>query len=339
MVAPARERLPQPEAPVNRPGVLVFRASEDDPPPGIEPVREMADLSFAPDPGALAERIGDAEILYSYRASPSSIAEAFSKAGRLRWIQAASAGVDGLLFPELVDSEVLVTNARGVFDEAIAEWALGAMLSFATGIVRSLADQRDHRWTDDRRKERLAGSRLVVVGPGPVGRATARLARAAGMEVEAVGTRERRDDVLGPVAGPGGFHAALGRADYVVDALPLTAATRHRFDGAAFTAMSSGARFLNVGRGATVDEPVLITALVDGLIAGAALDVFEEEPLPSASPLWSMPNVIVSPHICGDFEGWEREVTRVFVDNLARFVRGEPLRNRVDKALGYATDW
>jgi phosphoglycerate dehydrogenase-like enzyme len=324
---------------VNRPAVLVFQASEDEPPPGIDAVREMADVSFAPDPGALGERIGEAEVLYSYRASRPAVADAFSKARRLRWIQSASAGVDGLLFPELVDSEVLVTNARGVFDEAIAEWALGAMLSFATGILRSLVDQRDHRWTDDRRTERLAGSRLVVVGPGPIGRATARLARAAGMEVEAVGTRERRDDVLGPVAGPEGFHAALGRADYVVDTLPLTETTRHRFDAAAFSAMTPGTRFLNVGRGATVDEPALVVALADGRIAGAALDVFEEEPLPSTSPLWSMPNVIVSPHICGDFEGWEREVTRVFVDNLVRFVRGAPLRNRVDKALGYATDW
>jgi phosphoglycerate dehydrogenase-like enzyme len=339
VVALARERLPRAAAALTRPAVLVFRASEEAPPPGIDPVREMADLSYAPDPSALAERIGGADVLYYYCAPRPALADAFAKAARLRWIQAASAGLDGLLFPELVVSDVLVTNARGVFDEAIAEWALGAMLSFATGIVGSLVDQRDRLWEGDRRTVRLAGSRLVVVGPGPIGRATARLARSAGMEVEAVGTRERRDDVLGPVAGPDGFHAALGRADYVVDALPLTEATRHRFDAAAFSAMSAGARFLNVGRGATVAEPALVAALTDGRIAGAALDVFEEEPLPISSPLWSMPNVIVSPHICGDFEGWELEVTRVFIDNLARFVRGQPLRNHVDKALGYATDW
>jgi phosphoglycerate dehydrogenase-like enzyme len=322
---------------VSRPAVLVFRGSEDDPPPGLGPAAEMADLSFAPDPESLAERIGDAEVLYAYRAPRAAIADAFAEAGRLRWIQTASAGVDGLLFPRLVDSAVVLTNARGVFDDAIAEWALGAMLSFATGIVRSLVDQRDHRWDDDRRTQRLAGTRLVVVGPGPLGRATARLARGIGMDVEAVGTRERNDDVLGPVAGPGGFLDALGRADYVLDALPLTQATRHRFDEEAFAAMRPGARFLNVGRGPTVDEPALVAALAEGRLAGAALDVFEEEPLPSSSPLWAMPNVIVSPHICGDFDGWELDVARVFVENLDRFVRGEPLANRIDKALGYGT--
>jgi phosphoglycerate dehydrogenase-like enzyme len=323
---------------VSRPTALVFAASESDPPPAIEPARDLAELSFAPDPRALAELIEGAEILYYYRAPRPPLADVFAAARRLRWIQMASAGVDGVLFPELVASDVVVTNARGVFDDAIAEWALGAMLSFATGIVRSLVDQRDHRWDDDRRTHRLAGSRLLVVGPGPIGRATARLARGAGMEVEAVGTRPRRDDVMGPVAGPEGFHDALARADFVLDALPLTAATRHRFDAAAFSAMRPGARFLNVGRGATVDEPALVDALAEGTIAGAALDVFEREPLPAESPLWAMPNVIVSPHVCGDYEGWEAEVGRVFVDNLGRFVRGEPLRNRVDKSLGYPTD-
>ena len=323
---------------MTRPSVVVFRATAADPPPGIAAATELADLTFAADADELAARLPDAEVLFSYRASRDAIAAVFPAARRLRWIQTGSAGVDGLLFPELVASDVVVTNARGVFDDAIAEWALGAMLSFATGIVRSLVDQRDHRWDADRRTERLAGTRLVVVGPGPIGRATARLARAAGMEVEAVGTRARLDDDLGPVAGPEGFLDALGRADVVLDALPLTERTRHRFDAEAFAAMRPSARFLNVGRGATVDEAALVRALAEGRIAGAALDVFEVEPLPPDSPLWSMPNVIVSPHVCGDFVGWEAVVVRLFVDNLGRYVRGEPLRNPVDRALGYGVD-
>jgi phosphoglycerate dehydrogenase-like enzyme len=127
----------------------------------------------------------------------------------------------------------------------------------------------------------------------------------------------------------------LGEADVVLDVLPLTAETRHRFDAAAFAAMRPSARFVNVGRGATVDETALIDALRRSEIAGAALDVFEEEPLPASSPLWEMPNVIVSPHLSGDFEGAEAELVALFVDNLGRFARGEPLRNTVDLTLGF----
>ena len=155
------------------------------------------------------------------------------------------------------------------------------------------------------------------------------------MDVEGVGTHARDDGDIGPIHGPEDFHAALADADYVLDALPLTNPTRHRFDAAAFAAMKPTARFMNVGRGATVDEPALVEALRTGRIAGGALDVFEEEPLPAESTLWSMPNVIVSPHICGDFEGWHAAVVGVFVDNLARYVAGESLRNNVDKVRGH----
>jgi phosphoglycerate dehydrogenase-like enzyme len=318
---------------VSDPRVLVYRATEDDRPPGIEAAE--VEMRYAPDAAALAEGITDAEVLFFYRADKRDLAAAYPRGRDLRWIQTASAGVDGLLFPDLIGSDVVVTNARGVFDDAIAEWTVGAMLAFATGIVTSLVDQGDRRWNDDRHTRRLAGTRLLVVGPGPIGRAVARRARDLGMDVAAVGTRERDDADLGHVHGPETFYEALADADHVVDTLPLTNGTRGLFDAAAFTAMRAGARFYNVGRGATVDEPALVEALRDGRVGGAALDVFEEEPLPVDSPLWSMPNVIVSPHICGDYEGWERDVVRVFTDNLARYVRGEPLRNLVDKARGH----
>jgi len=133
------------------------------------------------------------------------------------------------------------------------------------------------------------------------------------------------------------LHAALSDADHVVDALPLTPATRSTFDAAAFAAMKPTARFVNVGRGATVDEAALVEALRNGTIAGAALDVFEEEPLPEDSPLWDMEQVIVCPHISGDVEGWELDFANVFYDNVHRWLRGEPLRNVVDKRLGFPT--
>ena len=238
---------------------------------------------------------------------------------------------------ELAVSDTVVTNARGVFDEPIAEWVIGAMLAFATGLHRSIVDQQRREWTSGRTTERLAGSRLVVVGPGPIGRATARRALSLGLSVTLVGRTPRRLEPFGDVLGVDQLLDAVADADHVLDALPLTHATRRAFDAAVFDAMPSTARFYNVGRGATVDEPALIDALRSGSIAGAALDVFAAEPLADDNPLWTMPNVIVSPHISGDAQGSERRVVAVFVENARRFAAGEPLANVVDKESGHGT--
>ena len=318
-----------------RPVVVVLGASAEAPPPGVGPAAGVADVRYAPDGDALRDVIADAEGLFFWRAKRGWVEGCFDEASKLRWIQSASDGVDGLLFPALVASDVRVTNARGVFDEPIAEWVIAAMAAFATGLLTSVLDQAAGAWHDDRRRARLAGQHLVIVGPGPIGRATAARARALGLTVEGVGRSSRDDPVSGGVAGPDGMHAALARADHVLDALPLTDATRALFDTDAFAVMSSRAYFYNVGRGGTVDEPALVAALQGGAIAGAALDVFEEEPLPETSPLWAMPNVIVSPHVCGDIDGWEELVVEVFVDNVRRFAAGEPLRNLVDTGAGF----
>lgn len=318
-----------------RPIVAVLGASADEPPPGIEPALEVADVRYAGGPDDVVAAIADADAIFSWGARRSWLEDAFSGATRLRWIQAASDGVDGLLFPALVASDVVVTNARGVFDDPIAEWAIAAMVAFTTGLYTSVVDQTNRVWTEGRRRDRVAGQHLVVVGPGPIGRATATRAHALGMTVEAVGRSERSDDVLGPIVGPDGFHEALGRADHVLDALPLTPDTRAMFDVKAFDAMRPTAHFVNIGRGATVDEDALIDAIRTGAIAGASLDVFVEEPLPADSPLWSLPTVAVSPHVSGDIHDWEEAVVGVFVDNLRRFVAGEPLRNPVDTRAGF----
>jgi phosphoglycerate dehydrogenase-like enzyme len=293
------------------------------------------ELRYAADGDAVRAVIGPADAVYFWRAKRDWLEEAFGAAERLRWIQTASDGVDGLLFPALAASDVVVTNARGVFDDPIAEWVVAAMLAFASGLHTSIVDQMRVGWTDGRRRERLAGQHLVVVGPGPIGRATALRARALGFTVEGVGRSARTDEVLGTVQGPDGLQAALGRADHVLDALPLAEGTERLFDAAAFAAMKPGARFYNVGRGGTVDEPALIEALRSGAIAGAALDVFAEEPLPADSPLWAMPGVIVSPHVSGDLPDWEALVVEVFADNARRFATGEPLRNIVDTRAGF----
>jgi phosphoglycerate dehydrogenase-like enzyme len=318
--------------------IVVMGASAEEPPPGIEAAAAMADLSYAASAPALAEAIADADALFAWQSHRELLPEGWPKAARLRWIQSASDGVDRLLFPDLVESDVVVTNARGVFDQAIAEYVVGLMLAFAKGLLGVIEGQRNNEWRH-RQTEVLAGKRLLVAGVGPIGRAIGRAGRDLGMEVRGVGRTARAgDDVFGAIAATAALAEAVGWADYVVNALPATPATRHLFDAPVFESMRESARFINVGRGATVGETALIEALRGARIAGAALDVFEREPLPPDSPFWELPNTIVSPHMSGDFEGWLEAVVRLFVDNLRRFVAGKPLLNVVDKRQGYVVE-
>jgi phosphoglycerate dehydrogenase-like enzyme len=315
--------------------VLVVGATDADPPPGIAAAAEVVDLVFADVEQDVRRHIASADAVFAWRAHRELLEPAWSSASRLRWIQTASAGVDALLFPALVDGEVVVTNAAGIFDGAIAEWVVGMVVVLAKGVLRVLDRQRRHEWLHEL-TEPVAGKRILVVGVGGIGRAIGRDAAALGMQVRGVGRRTRpNDEVFGVVLGQEELHDALGWADYVVNVLPGTPETRHRFDAAAFAAMRPGARFLNVGRGWTVDEAALVAALRSGQLSGAALDVFEEEPLPAASPLWDLPNVVVFPHMSGDYAGWRESVVELFLENLGRFLRDQPLRNVVDKRLGY----
>jgi phosphoglycerate dehydrogenase-like enzyme len=321
-----------------RPSVVLMGATEKDPPPGIDAAAAMADLSYAASVSALTEAIADADAVFAWRSIPELLPEAWPKAGRLRWIQSASDGVDWLLFPDLVESDVVVTNARGIFDRAIAEYVVGVMLAFAKGLLVVVEGQRRREWRH-RPTELLADKRLLVAGVGPIGRAIGRASLGLGMEVRGVGRTARPgDDVFESIAGTEDLAGAVGWADYVVDALPATPATRHLFDASVFGSMRRSARFINVGRGTTVVENALTDALREERIGGAALDVFEREPLSSDSPLWGMPNTILSPHVSGDFEGWQEAVVRLFVENLRRFVADRPLLNVVDKREGYVVE-
>ncbi len=315
--------------------VIVVLGSVDEPPPRIDEARKLAEIRSASSETVIRAASPGADAVFGWEYDPSLLPSTWDAADDLRWIQTASAGVDRLLFPALVESDVVVTNARGVFDEPIAEWVLAAILAYATELGNSVRDTVAHRW-HHRTTERAEGRRLLVVGPGPIGRAAGRLARGVGMEVEAVGTSARgAEEPFERIHGPESFLEALGDADYVLDAMPLTPRTNHAFNAKAFSAMKPSARFLNVGRGGTVDTEALVDALRTGVIAGAALDVFEEEPLPEDHPLWSLPDVIVSPHMAGDVEDWEERVVEVFLDNLSRFADGRPLRNVIDKERGF----
>jgi phosphoglycerate dehydrogenase-like enzyme len=322
-----------------RPVVVVMGTTADDPPPGIDAISGDVDLRYAPDPPSLEREIVDAEIVYTWWGEREDLEAALPLAGNLRWVAASNVGINRLLFPALVESDVILTNARGAADQPIAETVVGFVVAMAKGFRPMFDRQRAHVW-ELHEMERLAGRWALVVGPGPIGRAIGRSLRdGLGMRAAAVGRTGRAgDDVFETIRGADELHAALAEADYVIDAMPLTPETRGVFDAAAFAAMKSTARFVNVGRGATVVETSLIDALTSGGIAGAALDVFEEEPLPAENPLWGMENVIVCPHMSGDVAGWEADFAAVFYDNVRRYVNGEPLRNVVDKRLGFPTD-
>lgn len=314
---------------MRRPTVVVVVAPGEGRPPGLGSLAGEAEVHVASTPAEMGAVIERADVLRVDDFRTTLVREAWPRARRVRWIHASSAGVDAVLLPGVEDRGVTVTNARGVFDVGIAEWVLGVMLLFAKDLRTTLDLQARREWRH-RETELLAGRRLLVVGPGSIGRRIGALARAVGMRVAGVGRSERRDDaVFGRVAPAGELHAHLGAADFVAVATPLTPETRGLIDAAAFAAMRPGARFINVGRGAVVDEGALLAALRAGRLAGAALDVFVEEPLPRDHPFWTMSNVVVSPHMSGDFRGWREALGALFADNFRRWRAGAPLRNVV----------
>ncbi|MEV5936339.1 D-2-hydroxyacid dehydrogenase [Streptomyces sp. NPDC093250] len=282
------------------------------------------------DESTLAERLPSADVLLVWDFTSHAVRRAWPGEGpRPRWVHTASAGVDHLLCPELAASDTVVTNARGVFDRPIAEYVAALVLAFAKDLPRTLRLQRERTWRH-RETRGLAGTRACVVGSGPIGRAIAGTLEALGVTTALVG-RAARDGVHGPED----LDRLLARADWVIAAAPLTEATRGMFDARRFGVMQPSAHFVNIGRGQLVVEEALAEALRGRWIAGAALDVFETEPLTPDSPLWELPGLIVSPHMSGDTVGWRDQLGEQFVELFERWAAGEPLENVVDKQRGY----
>jgi phosphoglycerate dehydrogenase-like enzyme len=318
-----------------KPVLVVQGASSIDEVPRLAELENDVEIRLATSTDELRSALPGAEAMLGWNFRADSLRQAWDRAGDLRWIHWGGAGVDAAMFAELRQSDIVLTNARGVFDQPMAEWVLGMILCFAKRFPQTLEFQAKHEW-NYRLSESVAGKRALVVGVGSIGRAVGRLLQAAGMKVDAVG-RSARDggadfDYIHAVAD---LHAQLPLADYVVLITPLTDDTRNLFGAAEFAAMASHARFINIGRGALVVEAELLRALHDGQIAGAALDVFVEEPLPADSPFWSAPNCLVSPHMSGDYVEFEAAMADQFMDNWARFIAGEPFHNVVDKTLGF----
>jgi len=251
-----------------------------------------------------------------------------------RWVHIRSAGVDGSVYPELAERPLVVTNARGVFSRSLAEFVLAAVFHFAKDLRRLMRNQ-DRRVWEAHTPRLVGGQTMGIVGYGDIGRATAQMARALGMRVVALrrsGTADPSTDEMFP---PSRLHDLMAASDFVVLATPLTDETRGLVDGKAIAAMKRTAVLVNVGRGPVVQEAALVAALQAGAIGGAALDVFETEPLPAASPLWSLDNVLLSPHSADHTPGWLENAMTCFLANLRRFLAGEPLENPVDPRRGY----
>lgn len=275
----------------------------------------------------------DAEIAVVWAYKSDLLEGSWELAGKVDWVHVAAAGVDRPLFPKLVESSAVLTNAAGVFDRPMAEWVLMCILAYVKEFFDNLGYQRERRWVN-REVGVLEGQKALIIGAGGVGRDIAYVLGRVGMEVRGV-ARSRRDGDpdFGTIHPIGELAELLPGADYVICALPLTPATQGLFGAREFALMKPTARFINVGRGASVDEEAMISALVEGQIAGAALDVFVTEPLPPDSPLWDLPNVYVSPHMSGS--GFEERLAIQFLDNLRRWKDGRPLLNVVDKRLGF----
>lgn len=253
-------------------------------PPGMDDIERTATVRYTDERG-LPDALRGADALFVYDFVSAAVPAAWHAADRLRWLHIASAGVDPVLFPGLRDSEVVLTNSRGVFDDSIAEYVLGVVLAFAKDLPRSLQLQRQSRW-QHRESERISGRTALVVGTGPIGRAIARMLRAAGMQVAGVGRRARDDDAdFGTVYPSAELTHHVDMADFVVAVAPLTEQTKGLFNVTTLAAMKPSARLVNVGRGELVVTEDLVEALRQGRLAGAALDVFETEPLPTDSPL------------------------------------------------------
>ncbi|MGW6734885.1 D-2-hydroxyacid dehydrogenase [Streptomyces sp. NPDC055013] len=282
------------------------------------------------DESTLAERLPHADVLLVWDFSSHAVRHAWPGEGpRPRWVHTASAGVDHLMCPELTESDTLVTNARGIFDQPIAEYVAALVLAMAKDLPRTLELQAAREWRH-REGQRVAGTRACVVGTGPIGRAIARTLKALDITTALVGRTPRTG-----IHGPDDLDRLIARADWVIAAAPLTDRTHGMFDARRFGVMQPSARFINVGRGQLVVEDALAEALAKRWIAGAALDVFEHEPLTPESPLWQVPNLIVSPHMSGDTIGWRDELGVQFVELYERWEAGRPLQNVVDKQRGY----
>jgi phosphoglycerate dehydrogenase-like enzyme len=291
--------------------------------------------------GACVQAAKEATVILQWSGTRALLREALALAGNVRWIHSKAAGLDNLLFPELVESPVQLTNGRGVFSSSLGEFVLAAILYFAKDLRRMIRNQSAGNWQPFDVEE-IRGQTVGIVGYGDIGRAAASRAHALGMRVLA--TKRHPPAAPDPLIdryfvpedhSPEAPREMIALCDYIVVTAPLTPETRDLIGDAEFAAMKPTAVVINVGRGAVIDEAALLRALQARRIKGAALDVFEDEPLPAGHLFYQLENVLLSPHCADHTADWQQQAMQFFIEQYRRFAAGEALKNIVNKRLGY----
>lgn len=314
---------------------LMFHALKADHIDQIQGVVPQADITFlsgdAPSE-KVTEALRDAHIAFGW---PSD--EALEEATQLKWIHLPSAGADRYVHSQLLrDRGVTVTNSSGVFGIPISEHVMALLLALTRQVHTFVRAQGEREWVTGGNLDELYEKTIGILGLGDIGSHTARRAKAFGMKVLAMKRNpSAKPDYVDELFGPDGLDHIIENSDVLAICLPGTSGTRHMINRERLFSMKPGSYLINIGRGSIIDEEALIDCLREGPLAAAGLDVFETEPLPKESPLWSMENVIITPHASGRHARHPQRTTEIFCGNLKRFITGEPLENTVDLDAGY----
>jgi len=302
----------------------------------LHELRDSAEIVIGNSRAAFEKSAASASVLFNWSGSLGLLRDVESMAPRLRWVHSRSVGLERTLFPELIENSVTLTNGRGVYSASLGEFALGAILYFAKDFRRLVRNQLAHKW-EQFDVQVISGRTVGIVGYGDIGRAVAARVRPLGMQVLALKRHVSRepDPLIGKTYLRNGLLEMLSLCDYAVISTPLTEETRGMIAEAEFSAMKSAAVVINVGRGPVIKEEALVSALKEGQIRAAALDVFDEEPLPASHPFYGMENVLLSPHCADHTSDWLDQAMRLFIEQYERFRNGKPLLYVVDKKLGY----
>jgi phosphoglycerate dehydrogenase-like enzyme len=304
----------------------------------LEKLRAEANIITGNSVEAFNQAVPDATVIFNWSGSLELLRAVFGMCPNLRWVHSRSAGLERTLFPELVERPVPLTNGSGVFSPSLGEFVLAAILYFAKDFRRMVRNQMAGVW-EAFDVLPVSGQTVGIVGYGDIGRAVALRVRPLGMTVlgvkRHVAPSTGADPLVEKMYSPDRRIEMISRCDYVVAAAPLTPETRGMIAEPEFAAMKPTAAVINVGRGPVIREEALVSALSQGRIKGAALDVFDHEPLPEGHPFYKLENVLLSPHCADHTPDWLDRAMQFFIEQFERFEKGEPLMNVVDKTLGY----